>query len=155
MNNFITNTASNLHSKNVNQNNENKNDTNKINAIDNKTKPNVKISAVQPLKLFIKHGEFVFVHFNDIMMIETCDHFVKVYISVVEKTKMVLRHNTLKDFLYLLPKDYFFRVNRFTAINIFRLTGGNCDEQFFEFDFKFKISPRHALTQSMLSKIGK
>jgi LytTr DNA-binding domain len=153
MNNFIINTVSNPESKNGIQVNENKNDTNKSPHI-GKAKLNSKNNAIQPLKLFIKHGEYVFAHFNDIMMIETCDHFVKVYISVVEKTKIVLRHNTLKDFLSLLPKDYFFRVNRFTVVNICRLTGGNCDEQFFEFDFRFKIKPRHALTQSMLSKIG-
>jgi hypothetical protein len=105
-------------------------------------------------RLFVKHFEYVYVRPNDIIMIESCDHLVKVYVGVGEKTKLTLRHNTLKDFLSKLPATHFLRISRFCAINIKRLTGGNCNEQVFEFDFKFSVKLKHFVSHTVFSSIG-
>src|SRR5205809_3634818 len=105
-------------------------------------------------RLFVKHFEYVYARPNDIIMIESCDHQVKVYIGVDEKAKLTLRHNTLKDFLSKLPSTHFLRIVRFCAINIKRLTGGNCNEQVFEFDFKISVKLKHFVSHTVFSNIG-
>ncbi|HEY6505770.1 MAG TPA: LytTR family transcriptional regulator DNA-binding domain-containing protein, partial [Chitinophagaceae bacterium] len=105
-------------------------------------------------RLFVKHFEYVYARPNDIIMIESCDHLVKVYVGVGERAKLTLRHNTLKDFLSQLPATHFLRIGRFCAINIQRLTGGNCNEQVFEFDFKISIKPKHFVSHSVFTNIG-
>jgi len=105
-------------------------------------------------RLFIKHFEYVYARPKDIIMIESCDHLVKVYLGVGEKAKLTMRHNTLKDFLSLLPSTDFLRIGRFCAINIQRLTGGNCNEQVFEFDFKISVKLKHAVSHSVFLSLG-
>lgn len=105
-------------------------------------------------RLFVKHFEYVYVRPNDIIMIESCDHLVRVYVGVDGKAKLTMRHNTLKDFLSQLPQTHFIRIGRFCAINIQRLTGGSCHEQMFEFDFKISIKLKHAVSHSVFSRIG-
>jgi len=105
-------------------------------------------------RLFVKHFEYVYVRPNDIIMIESCDHLVKVYVGVDGKAKLTMRHNTLKDFLSQLPPTHFIRIGRFCAINIQRLTGGSCSEQMFEFDFKISIKLKHSVSHSVFSRIG-
>ena len=105
-------------------------------------------------RLFVKHFEYVYARPNDIIMIESCDHLVKVYVGVGEKAKLTLRHNTLKDFLSKLPATHFLRIGRFCAINIKRLTGGNCNEQVFEFDFKISLKLKHFVSHTVFSNIG-
>jgi DNA-binding LytR/AlgR family response regulator len=105
-------------------------------------------------RLFVKHFEYVYVRPNDIIMIESCDHLVKVYVGVDGKAKLTMRHNTLKDFLSQLPQTHFLRIGRFCAINIQRLTGGSCNEQVFEFDFKISIKLKHSVSHSVFSRIG-
>jgi len=105
-------------------------------------------------RLFVKHFEYVYVRPNDIIMIESCDHLVKVYVGVGEKARLTLRHNTLKDFLSQLPPTLFLRIGRFCAINIQRLTGGNCNEQIFEFDFKISVKLKHPVSHSVFSSLG-
>ena len=105
-------------------------------------------------RLFVKHFEYVYVRPNDIIMIESCDHLVKVYVGIEGKAKLTMRHNTLKDFLSQLPKTHFIRIGRFCAINIQRLTGGNCNEQVFEFDFKISIKLKHSVSHTVFSRIG-
>jgi len=65
-----------------------------------------------------------------------------------------MRHNTLKDFLSQLPQTYFLRIGRFCAINIQRLTGGNCNNQVFEFDFKISIKLKHSVSHTVFSNLG-
>ena len=105
-------------------------------------------------RLFVKHFEYVYARPNDIIMIESCDHLVKVYIGVDGKAKLTMRHNTLKDFLSQLPQTHFIRIGRFCAINIQRLTGGSCNEQVFEFDFKISIKLKHSVSHNVFSRIG-
>lgn len=105
-------------------------------------------------RLFVKNGEYVYAKPQDILMIESCDHMVKVYLLANDKPKKAIRHNTLKDFLLLLPQQYFLRIGRFCAINTQRISGGNCNDQTFEFDFKISIKLKHALSQSAFSNIG-
>ncbi|MEP7109465.1 MAG: LytTR family DNA-binding domain-containing protein [Ferruginibacter sp.] len=106
-------------------------------------------------RLFVKNGEYVYARPNDIIMIESCDHMVKVYLASNDKIKKTIRHNTLKDFLLQLPQDQFMRIGRFCAINILRLTGGNCNEQTFEFDFKVSVKLKHAISNTAFTTIGK
>jgi hypothetical protein len=106
-------------------------------------------------RLFIKNGEYVYVRATDIIMIESCDHLVKVYLGINGKVKLTLRHNTLKDFLSLLPQSQFIRISRFCAVNILRLSGGNCNDQTFEFDFKISIKIAHSVSHKVFSTIGK
>jgi DNA-binding LytR/AlgR family response regulator len=106
-------------------------------------------------RLFVKKGEYVYARPNDIIMIESCDHLVKVYVAVEGKVKLTTRYNTLKDFLSQLPETHFIRLGRFCAINIQRLTGGNCNEQAFEFDFKISIKLKHTVSHSVFSGFGK
>jgi hypothetical protein len=105
-------------------------------------------------RLFVKNGEYVYARPQDILMIESCDHMVKVYLSVNDKPKKTIRHNTLKDFLLQLPQNQFLRIGRFCAVNTQRISGGNCNDQSFEFDFKISIKLKHAISQSAFGNIG-
>jgi hypothetical protein len=107
------------------------------------------------LRLFIKNGEFVYAHPQDIIMIESCDHLVKVHIVSGDKVKKTIRNNTLKDFLTYLPSDQFMRIGRFCAINLHRLSGGSFNDQTFEFDFKISIKLQHSISNSAFNSIGK
>jgi len=106
-------------------------------------------------RLFVKNGEYVYARANDIVMIESCDHLVKVYLGINSMAKLTVRHNTLKDFLSQLPGAQFIRINRFCAVNILRLSGGNCNEQTFEFDFKISIKLTHSVSHMAFSALGK
>jgi hypothetical protein len=106
-------------------------------------------------RLFVKNGEYVYARANDIIMIESCDHLVKVYLGINSKAKLTVRHNTLKDFLLQLPRLQFIRISRFCAVNILRLSGGNCNEQTFEFDFTISIKLAHCVSHKVFSTIGK
>lgn len=106
-------------------------------------------------RLFVKNGEYVYARPNDIVMLESCDHMVKVYLAPDDKIKKTIRYNTLKDFLLQLPKEQFVRIGRFCAVNIQRLSGGNCNEQTFEFDFRVSIKLKHAIPQAAFNSIGK
>ncbi len=105
-------------------------------------------------RLCIKNGEYVYARANDIIMIESCDHMVKVYLGIDNKVKLTTRQNTLKDFLLKLPLAQFIRIGRFCAINIQRLSGGNCNKQTFEFDYKISIKPKHAVPNKIFTFIG-
>lgn len=105
-------------------------------------------------RLCIKNGEYVYARANDIIMIESCDHMVKVYLGIDNKVKLTTRQNTLKDFLLKLPSAQFIRIGRFCAINIQRLSGGNCNKQTFEFDYKISIKPKHAVPNKIFTVIG-
>lgn len=107
------------------------------------------------LRLFIKNGEFVYAHPRDIIMIESCDHLVKVHLVSGDKVKKAVRHNTLKDFLSHLPPNQFMRIGRFCAINLRRLSGGSFNDQTFEFDFNISIKLQHAISSSAFNSIGK
>ena len=106
-------------------------------------------------RLFIKNGEYVYARSNDIIMMESCDHLVKVYLALNDKIKKTVRHNTLKDFLAQLPQDQFMRIGRFCAVNLQRLSGGSFNEQAFEFDFKVSVKLKHTLSNSVFNTIGK
>ena len=105
-------------------------------------------------RLCIKNGEYVYARANDIIMIESCDHMVKVYLGIDNKVKLTTRQSTLKDFLLKLPSLQFIRIGRFCAINIQRLSGGNCNKQTFEFDYKISIKPKHAVPNKIFTIIG-
>ena len=105
-------------------------------------------------RLCIKNGEYVYARANDIIMIESCDHMVKVYLGIDNKVRLTTRQNTLKDFLSKLPSAQFIRIGRFCAINIQRLSGGNCNKQTFEFDYKISIKPKHAVANKIFTVIG-
>lgn len=116
--------------------------------------------AVNPLcknlfRFFVKNGEHVYGRANDIIVIESCDHLVNVYLAYCDKIKKTIRTNTLKDFLSLLPADQFVRISRFCAINVLRLSGGNCRDQTFEFDFRFSVKLKHAVPNAIFNCIGK
>jgi len=106
-------------------------------------------------RLFVKNGEYAYARPNDIIMMESCDHLVKVYLAFNDKIKKTIRHNTLKDFLLQLPQDQFKRIGRFCAVNLHRLTGGNCNEQTFEFDFNVSIKLKHSISNTAFTNIGK
>jgi len=111
--------------------------------------------ATSPFRLFVKNGEYVYARPNDIIMIESCDHLVKVYLGVGGKVKLTIRHNTLKDFLLQLPQSQFKRLGRFCAVNIHRLSGGNSNEQIFEFDFTISLRLKHSVSHAVFAAIGK
>jgi DNA-binding LytR/AlgR family response regulator len=113
------------------------------------------IPAKNLFRFFVKNGEHVYGRANDIIMMESCDHLVNVYLAVNDKIKKTIRSNTLKDFLSLLPADQFIRIGRFCAINIQRLSGGNFNEQTFEFDFKVSVKIKHPIPLSVFKNIGK
>jgi DNA-binding LytR/AlgR family response regulator len=106
------------------------------------------------VRLLVKKGEYVYARPNDIVMIESCDHLVKVYLAYDDKCKKTIRSCTLKDFLSQLPDKHFLRIGRFCAINSKRLSGGSFNEQSFEFDFKISIKLRHAVPNTVFNTIG-
>jgi LytTr DNA-binding domain-containing protein len=126
----------------------------KRNIIDNK---DLKIcnTSSNLFRLCVKNNEYVYARSNDIIMIESCDHLVSVYVAFNDKIKKTIRTNTLKDFLSLLPADQFARISRFCAVNIARLSGGSFINQTFEFDFKISVKLKHALSQHVFKNIGK
>jgi DNA-binding LytR/AlgR family response regulator len=107
------------------------------------------------IRLFYKRGEFVYARPDDIVMIESSDHLINIYIVHEDKIKKTVRTNSLKDFHAQLPGNQFLRIGRFCIINLKRLSGGNCKEQSFEFDFKVSIKLKHAIPPSWFSDIGK
>jgi DNA-binding LytR/AlgR family response regulator len=107
------------------------------------------------IRLFYKRGEFIYVRPDDIVMVESSDHLVNIYIVHEDKIKKTIRSNSLKDFLTQLPENQFLRIGRFCIINLKRLSGGNCKEQTFEFDFKVSIKLKHAIPPSWFNEIGK
>lgn len=119
----------------------------------------VSISSNQNLpelfRLVVKNGEYVYAKAHDIIMIESCDHLVKVYVAIGGKIKKTIRHNTLKDFLSQLPLTQFVRIGRFCAVNIDRLSGGNSNEQTFEFDFNLSIKLAHSVSHTVFARMGK
>ncbi len=66
-----------------------------------------------------------------------------------------MRYDTLKDFLSQLPQNQFIRLGRFCAVNVDRLSGGNYNQQSFEFDFKVSIKLKHAISLATFKNIGK
>ena len=112
-------------------------------------------SASNLFRLFVKNGEYVYAKSSDIIMMESCDHLVKVYVSLNDKIKKTVRHNTLKDFLLQLPPEQFMRIGRFCAINLARLSGGSFNEQSFEFDFKVSVKLKHPISSAVFNCIGK
>ena len=106
-------------------------------------------------RLFVKNGEYIYARANDIVMIESWDHVVKVYLVVDGKLKRSIRPSTLKGFLMQLPAAQFSRIGRFCAVNLFRLSGGNFDEQVFEFDFKVAVKLSHTLSHKVFANIGR
>jgi hypothetical protein len=120
-----------------------------------KEPPAISYQNANLFRLFVKNGKYVYARPNDIIMMESCGHLVKVYLCVSDKIKKTIRYNTLKDLLVQLPNEQFLRVGRFCAINIYRLSGGNCNDQTFEFDFTVSIKLNHALSQSVFGHIGK
>jgi hypothetical protein len=111
--------------------------------------------STQVFRLFVKNGQYVYARAADIIMIESCDHLVKVYLGICNEAKLALRHNTLKDFLLQLPQSQFLRIGRFCAVNISRLSGGSCNDQTFEFDFKISVKLTHSVSHKVFSAIGK
>jgi hypothetical protein len=112
-------------------------------------------NPIDLFRLFVKNGEYLYARPNDIVMAESCDHLVKVYVAFNDKMKKTIRNSTLKDFLFQLPKEQFLRIGRFCAVNIYRLSGGNFNEQIFEFDFKISIKLKHPISQAAFGNIGK
>ncbi|MDH7460643.1 LytTR family DNA-binding domain-containing protein [Chitinophagaceae bacterium 26-R-25] len=106
-------------------------------------------------RLSTKNGEYVYVRPNDIVLIESCDHLVKAYIGFNNEVKKAVRNSTLKDFLQMLPEEKFMRIGRFCAVNIHRLSGGNCNTQTFEFDFTISVKLAHSVSPRIFSTIGK
>jgi DNA-binding LytR/AlgR family response regulator len=107
------------------------------------------------IRLFYKRGEFIYARPDDIVMVESSDHLINIYIVHEDKIKKTIRSNSLKDFLAQLPGTQFLRIGRFCVINLKRLSGGNCKEQTFEFDFKVSIKLKHAIPPSWFNDIGK
>src|SRR5688572_21318156 len=58
-------------------------------------------------RLSVKHYEYVYARPDDIVMIESCDHLVRVYVGVEGRSRLATRHNTLKEFLLQLPSTQF------------------------------------------------
>ncbi|ULQ53225.1 LytTR family transcriptional regulator DNA-binding domain-containing protein [Flavihumibacter fluvii] len=105
-------------------------------------------------RLFVKNGEYIYARPDDILMVESADHLVKVYLQVDGKVKKTVRPNTLKCFLEQLSGAPFARFGRFCAVNMSRISGGNFHEQSFEFDFKVTIKLSHSLPHHIFSCIG-
>ena len=112
------------------------------------------VSKQSIFRLSVKHYEYVYARPDDIVMIESCDHLVKVYVGAEGKSRLATRHNTLKEFLLQLPSSQFLRISRFCAINLHRLTGGNCHEQVLEFDFKISLKLKHPVSHTVFSSLG-
>ena len=106
-------------------------------------------------RLFVKNGEYVYARPYDIVLIESCDHMVRIHLAVSGKLKKTVRHNTLKDFLLQLPKEHFIRIGRFCAVNTSRISGGSFNDQTFEFDFGISIKLKHPISHATFSSIGK
>lgn len=119
------------------------------------TDQNFEKHTVSPFRLYLKKGEYIYARPEDILMIESCDHMVKVYLGVDGKAILTVRSNTLKDFLLQLPKNKFIRISRFCAINLQRLSSGNYNKQTFEFDFKISIKLKYSISHSVFTAIGK
>jgi hypothetical protein len=112
------------------------------------------VSKSSLLRLFVKKGEYVYARPTDIVLIESCDHLVKVYIACDQKLIRAVRNSTLKDFLLLLPEQQFLRLGRFCAVNLQRLSGSNYQQQIFEFDFRVSVKLKHTLPFAAFKSIG-
>jgi len=128
----------------------------KINTLKRKAAKRPESPLVQTglFRLFVKNGEYVYARSENIIMIESCDHLVKVHLGIDGKSRVTIRHDSLKDFLSQLPQDRFMRIGRFCAINTQRLSGGNYNKQAFEFDYTISIRPKHSIPHTIFTSIG-
>lgn len=108
------------------------------------------------IRLFLKDGEYVYARADDIIMIESSNHLIYVYVArEVSKIRKTIRNSSLKDFLMELPENNFIRISRFCAVNSKRLSGGNYHQQIFEFDYCITIKPKHSVSHTVFNAIGK
>lgn len=108
------------------------------------------------LRLSIKAGEYTYAKPDDIVMIESSDHFTVVHVvQQPGKVKTTLRNACLKKVLLDLSDSSFIRVNRFCAINLNRLSGGSYHQQSFEFDHCTIVKPKHPISHAVFNSIGK
>lgn len=117
----------------------------------------VKDFPIEPnlFQLFVKNGEYVYARSNDIILIESNDHWIKVYLAFGDQLKKTLRNDTLKNFLVTISNHSFLRLGRFCAVNTRRLSGANYSEQTLEFDFKVKVKLEHSIPGKVFSHLGK
>lgn len=116
------------------------------------------VNSFNPVNLYrfvVKNGEYIYARVNDIVLVESCDHWVKIHLVTDDKIRLVIRNNTLKDFLTQLPEEQFTRIGRFCAININRLTGGSYNSQSFEFDFRISIKLKHGIPLTAFNALGR
>jgi DNA-binding LytR/AlgR family response regulator len=106
-------------------------------------------------RIFIKNGEYAFARPKDIVMIESCNHFINVYLANGNKIKKGIRNNTLKDFFKELPKREFVRISRFCVVNSTRLSGCNYNEQILEFDFRIAVKPKRSFSKTVFNTLGR
>ena len=129
-----------------------------INPNDRKYPASVITKSTPPVpylfQLLVKHGEYIYVRSTDIILIESSNHWVKVHLAFDDQIKKTLRHDTLKNFLSLLSDSHFIRLGRFCAVNSYRLSGGNYNNQTFEFDFKLKVKLEHHLPNNIFNRMG-
>lgn len=110
----------------------------------------------QLLRLSVKAGEYTYAKAEDIVMVESSDHFTIVHVAQrMGKVKTSLRNSCLKKVLMDLPGNIFQRVNRFCAVNVNRLSGGSYHQQCFEFDHCIIVKPKHPLSHAVFNAIGK
>lgn len=111
-------------------------------------------ASISIIRLMIRKGEYLYARPSDIIMLESCDHFVKVYVLVNNMVKKALKNVSMRDFIATLPNDYFARLSRFCAVNTLRLSGGNFDDQTLEFDFSVKVQLTKPLSLAVFGNIG-
>ncbi|HYV91038.1 MAG TPA: LytTR family transcriptional regulator DNA-binding domain-containing protein [Chitinophagales bacterium] len=108
-----------------------------------------------PLLRFLAGSRQVaFARSNDILFVEIQDHLLLVHLAANAKVFVVTRHQSLKDFCSILPANSFLQLKRFYLINTGRITGAHPDEQWFEFDFKFRISYKHYISPVLLQHLA-
>ena len=106
------------------------------------------------LRFLVGSRQVAFARSNDILFVEIQDHLLLVHLAANTKAFIVTRNQSLRDFYAILPGDSFMQLKRFYLVNTQRITGAHPDEQWFEFDFKYRIPYKHYISPVLLQHLA-
>jgi DNA-binding LytR/AlgR family response regulator len=64
-----------------------------------------------------KNKSYLWVCPDQILFIKSADHYVKSLVLYETQATWTIRHSTIKDLMFMLPRDSFIRLNKFYALN--------------------------------------
>lgn len=86
-----------------------------------------------------KKEHHIWAHSDEIIFVNSADHYVKALIKCGAQNKWMTRHCTIKELLATLPQDRFIRLNKFYLLNRNYFLGINENEKMLYLDDGFSV----------------